>query len=455
MDPRAVEVVEDLGREERGITVGGIRLAIAGVGNCASSLLQGIEYYRDRARDGTAGLLHADLGGYVVGDIRPVAAFDVDRRKVGRPLQEAVFAPPNCTTVFQETLPDYGVSVQMAPVLDGVPEHMAGYPDERAFRPADLPPCDVARVLRETGAEVLVCYMPVGSEQAVRNYADACLEAGVAMVNCMPVFIASDPAWAARFRDRGLPIVGDDIKSQLGATIVHRVLARLFSERGVKLERTYQLNTGGNTDFLNMLERHRLLSKRISKTESVQSQLDTPLPADQIHIGPSDYVPWQNDNKICFLRMEWRGFGGVPMNLELRLSVEDSPNSAGMAIDGIRCAKVALNRGIGGPLLEASAVMMKRPPRQMHDAEAHALLERWIAGGINGKASAAAEAMTVEPARIPPERLRVAEREPSPDRLAPVNLAPAGPAPTGFAPPVHAEGNGGDGAAALAPRITP
>ena len=356
-----------------------IRLAVAGVGNCASSLLQGIEHYRERPK-ATCGLRHQVLGGYRLEDVRVAAAFDIDRRKVGRPLAEAVFAPPNCTTVFHSHLPDYGVRVQMGPVLDGVPAHMYDYPEHRAFRPADEPPCDVAKVLRDSGADVLVNYMPVGSQQATQYYAAACLEAGVAMVNCMPVFIASDPVWGERFRARGIPIVGDDIKSQVGATIVHRVLARLLGDRGVELERTYQLNTGGNTDFLNMLERHRLQSKRISKTESVQSQLDCPLPAEQIHIGPSDYVPWQNDNKICFLRLEWRGFGDVPMNLELRLSVEDSPNSAGIAIDAIRCAKVALDRRIGGPLLEASAVCMKRPPVQMRDSESIARLEEWIAG---------------------------------------------------------------------------
>jgi myo-inositol-1-phosphate synthase len=355
-----------------------IRLAVAGVGNCASSLLQGIEYYRERPQ--ATGVSHREIGGYTLGDIRPVAAFDIDRRKVGRPLEEAVFAQPNCTKVFQERLPQYGVRVEMGPVLDGVPAHMFEYPEHRAFRPADTPPCDVARKLKESGAHVLVNYMPVGSEQAVHHYAEACLEAGVAMVNCMPVFLASDPAWARRFRDRRVPIVGDDIKSQVGATIVHRTLARLLGDRGVALDRTYQLNTGGNTDFLNMLERHRLRSKRISKTESVQSQLDVPLAAEQIHIGPSDYVPWQNDNKVCFLRMEWRGFGDVPMNLELRMSVEDSPNSAGIVIEGIRCARLALDRGLGGPLLEASAVCMKRPPQQMRDSVALTRLESWIAG---------------------------------------------------------------------------
>lgn len=357
-----------------------IRLAIAGVGNCASSLLQGIEYYRPPVSTETAGVVHEQIGGYHIYDIRVVAAFDVDRRKVGQPLEEAIFALPNCTKVFHRELPEYDVTVQMGPVLDGVAAHMRDYPDDRAFRVAEATPCDVVEVLRESKADVLVCYMPVGSEQAVQHYAQACLDAGVAMVNCEPVFIASHPEWAAQFRKKSLPVVGDDIKSQLGATIVHRMLARLMGDRGVKLDRTYQLNTGGNTDFLNMLEQSRLRSKRISKTESVQSQLDTPLAEGNIHIGPSDYVPWQKDNKVCFMRLEYRGFGDTPMNIELRLSVEDSPNSAGMAIDCIRCAKLALDRGIGGPLHEISAFTMKHPPQQFRDTEARERLERWIAG---------------------------------------------------------------------------
>jgi myo-inositol-1-phosphate synthase len=257
---------------------------------------------------------------------------------------------------------------------------MAHYPDEQAFRPADQPAVDVAQVLQDSKAEVLICYLPVGSEEAVQTYARAALDAGVAFVNCVPVFIASNPEWASQFRERGLPVVGDDIKSQFGATIVHRMLARLLGDRGVQLDRTYQLNTGGNTDFLNMLERSRLHSKRISKTESVQSQLDRPLPDDAIHIGPADYVPWQNDNKVCFLRLEWRGFGDVPMNLEMRLSVEDSPNSAGVAVDAIRCAKLARDRGIGGPLHEVAALTMKHPPEQMRDSVARERLDAWIAG---------------------------------------------------------------------------
>ena len=357
-----------------------IRLAIAGVGNCASSLLQGLAYYKDQDSGDTAGLMHTIIGGYTLNDIRAVAAFDIDRRKVGKPLEDAVFAPPNCTIVFHRELPSHGVNVQMGPVLDGVAGHMGNYPDGQAFRVADEEPCDTARVLKDSGAEVLICYLPVGSEDAAHHYTQACLDAGVAMVNCIPVFIASNPEWSEQFRKKNRPIVGEDIKSQFGATIVHRVLTRLLGDRGVKLERTYQLNTGGNTDFLNMLEQSRLTSKRISKTESVQSQLDVPLEKDNIHIGPSDYVAWQKDNKVCFLRMEWRGFGGVPMNLELRLSVEDSPNSAGIAVDAIRCAKLALDRNIGGPLHEISAVCMKHPPEQVRDSEARDRLERWIAG---------------------------------------------------------------------------
>lgn len=356
-----------------------IRLAIVGVGNCASALLQGIEYYRSPRDEPTAGLLHPDIGGYRLADIRPVAAFDVDPRKVGHPLEQAAFASPNCTRVFQPELPHYDVIVQMGPVLDGVSRHMADYPAEMAFRVADEKPCDVVKVLRDSGAEVLVCYLPVGSQKAVEFYAQACLEAGVSLVNCMPVFIASNAKWAEEFRRRGLPIVGDDIKSQLGATILHRVLTRLIADRGATLDRTYQLNTGGNTDFLNMMERSRLISKKVSKTEAVQSQLNEPLAPENIHIGPSDYVAWQHDQKVCFLRMEWRGFGDTPMQLELRFSGEDSPNSCGMAIDAIRCAKVALDCGWSGPLESVAAFTMKHPPRQFRDSEARVALEQWIA----------------------------------------------------------------------------
>ena len=356
-----------------------VKLAIVGVGNCASSLVQGLEYYKTAPAE-SAGLMHADIGGYTLDSVEVVAAFDVDARKVAKPLEEAIFAAPNNTTVFQRDLPKTGVRVVMGPVLDGVADHMTDFPEDQAFRVSDAPPVDVTRVLKESGAEVLVCYLPVGSENAARHYAQCCLDAHVAMVNCLPVFIASHPEWAEKFERAGVPIVGDDIKSQVGATIVHRALARLVSDRGARLDHTYQLNTGGNTDFLNMLKEERLKTKRISKTESVQSQLDDRLDPFDIHIGPSDYVSWQKDNKVCFLRMEWRGWGDIPMHLEARLSVEDSPNSAGVAIDGIRLAKLALDRGLGGPVEAASAYLMKHPPRQMRDSEAHRKIAEFIAG---------------------------------------------------------------------------
>ncbi len=361
-----------------------IRIAIVGVGNCASSLLQGISYYG--AGNGThepIGLMHWDLGGYAPGDIKVAAAFDVDRRKVGADVCEAVFAPPNCTKVFCDNLPPAGVAVQMAPVLDGVADHMADYRDDQTFRVADAPEPSadqVAAALRDSGAEILLNYLPVGSEQAARFWAQACLDAGVAMVNCIPVFIASDAAWAGRFADAKLPIIGDDIKAQLGATITHRMLVDLFRRRGVKVERTYQLNTGGNTDFLNMLNRSRLSSKKTSKTEAVQSVAGVRLDDDNIHVGPSDYVPWQKDNKVCFLRIEGKLFGDVPMELELRLSVEDSPNSAGVAIDAIRCCKLAMDRGQGGVLCSPASYFMKHPPRQHCDDDAWRLTEEFIAG---------------------------------------------------------------------------
>ncbi|MCH8081511.1 MAG: inositol-3-phosphate synthase [Proteobacteria bacterium] len=365
-----------------------IRVAIAGVGNCASSLVQGLEYYKGRNEEAFTGLIHTRIGDWGPSDIKIVAAFDIDRRKVGKRVEEAIFAKPNCTKVFQSALPVSEVIVRMGPVLDGVAPHMADYPADEAFRPSDEEPVDVIQVLKDAKAEVLVCYMPVGSEEAVRYYARACLEAGVAMVNCVPVFIASDPEWAEKFRDAGLPIVGDDIKSQIGATIVHRTLTRLFGDRGVPLDRTYQLNTGGNTDFLNMKALDRLKYKKVSKTESVQSQLDKPLDSRNIHIGPSDYVPWQDDNKVAFIRMEGRSFGDVPLELELRLSVQDSPNSAGVVIDAIRCAKLGLERGIGGPLEAASAYYMKRPPKQMRDSLACELTDSFIQMSDTGGAVA-------------------------------------------------------------------
>ncbi len=358
-----------------------IRIAIAGVGNCASSLIQGIKHYRRFGNGrGAVGLMHWDIQGYTPADIEVVAAFDIDRRKVGRPLHEAIFARPNCTKTIVADMPESRVLVQPGPVLDGVSQHMKEYDEDKIFIPDDRPPCDVAKVLVESGAEILLNYLPVGSQKAVEYYAGCCLSSGVSLINCMPVFIASDKAWAGRFAEKGIPIVGDDIKAQVGATILHRTLARLFDERGVKLDRTYQLNTGGNTDFLNMLNQDRLKMKRISKTEAVQSQLSTPLKKDDIHIGPSDYVPWQKDNKVCFLRMEGRGFAGVPMHIDLRLSVEDSPNSGGVSIDAVRCCKVARDRKIGGPLNAVCAYTMKHPPEQMSDARARDLLQQFISG---------------------------------------------------------------------------
>jgi myo-inositol-1-phosphate synthase len=370
----------DLTGEEEARPMTKIRAAIAGVGKCASSLIQGLEFYRGRSDPEVAGLMNPRIGRWGCGDIEIVAALDIDRRKVGRPLEEAIFAKPNCTRIFQKAMPVSNVEVQMGPILDGLAPHMLDWPEDDSFRPADEEPVDVARTLSESGAEVLICYLPVGSEQAVRHYAQACLDAGVAMVNCVPVFIASDPEWARKFHKAGLPVIGDDIKSQVGATIVHRALARLFGDRGVSLDRTYQLNTGGNTDFLNMLSLERVKSKKISKTESVQSQLDVRLDAHDIHIGPSDYVPWQDDNKVCFIRMEGRGFGDSPMELELRLSVEDSPNSAGVVIDAVRCAKLGLERGFAGPLEAVSAYFMKSPPRQMRDSVAREQTDAFILG---------------------------------------------------------------------------
>lgn len=360
--------------------MGDIRIAIAGIGNCCSSLIQGIFYYQnvDNNDKTIPGLMHNILGGYRISDIKPVAAFDIDKRKIGKDLSEAIFSKPNCTKIFFKDIPNLGVEVHMGPVMDGFSPHMANYPEDRTFVMSEKRPVDVVDVLKETKTEILINYLPVGSEKATKYYASAALEAGCAFINCIPVFIASDDAWSKRFEEARLPLIGDDIKSQIGATILHRTLVRLFSERGIKIDRTYQLNTGGNTDFLNMLERSRLKSKKISKTQSVQSQLPVPLEPENIHIGPSDYVPWQNDNKVCFIRIEGRKFGNVPVELELRLSVEDSPNSAGIVIDAIRCAKIALDRGIGGPLIAASAYFMKSPPKQYPDWLARQMLEDFI-----------------------------------------------------------------------------
>ena len=361
-----------------------IRIAIVGVGNCASALIQGIEFYRANGHKSKIveplGLMHLDIGGYKPWDIEVGAAFDIDRRKVGKTLKEALFAKPNCTKMIHPNLNDSVVTVSMGEVLDGVSEHMKDYPEDRIFLVANEKPCDVERVLNDSEVEILLNYLPVGSDRATEFYAEACFSTGVSLINCMPSFIVSDLRWAKRFEEKRIPVVGDDVKSQMGATIIHRVLAKLFEDRGVRLDRTYQINTGGNTDFLNMLNRNRLKNKRISKTEAIQSQLGIPLEPENIHIGPSDYVAWQNDNKVCFLRMEGRGFGEVPLNLELRLSVEDSPNSGGMTIDAIRCCKLARERGIGGPLLSISAYAMKHPLVQIPDNEAKVMVEEFIAG---------------------------------------------------------------------------
>ena len=363
--------------------MGKIKIAIVGIGNCASSLVQGIEYYKHRSPSDAIGLMNWDLGGYEPGDLEVVAALDVDVRKVGKDIAEAIFEAPNCTTVFCPNVPKTGVRVSMGVVLDGVADHMGGFPEANTFLPSDeREPTrhEIVEILKDSGTEVLISYLPVGSEEAARFYAECALEAGVALVNCMPVFIVSDPDFAKRAEAAGLPIVGDDIKAQLGATITHRTLTDLFAKRGVKLERTYQLNTGGNTDFLNMLNRDRLASKKKSKTEAVQSVAADRIADENIHVGPSDYVAWQKDNKVCFLRMEGKLFGDVPMNLEMRLSVEDSPNSAGVSIDAIRCAKLALDRGVGGILHSPSSYFMKHPPEQVTDDEAHAHMQEFIAG---------------------------------------------------------------------------
>jgi myo-inositol-1-phosphate synthase len=347
-----------------------VRVAIAGVGNCASSLIQGVAYYGDASpEDEVPGLMHVVLGGYHVGDVDFVAAFDVDGAKVGLDLSKAIFSGNNNTIKFAE-VGHLAVQVQRGPTFDGLGEF---YRDVVEESPAE--PVNVAQALRDAKADVLVSYLPVGSEEAQRHYASACLEAGVGFVNAIPVFIASDPTWAKKFEDAGVPIVGDDIKSQVGATIVHRIPTRLFEDRGVELDRTYQLNFGGNMDFKNMLERKRLKSKKISKTQAVTSQLDHGIDADNVHIGPSDHVPWLDDRKWCYIRMEGRNFGDVPLNLELKLEVWDSPNSAGVIIDAVRCAKLALDRGVGGALVGPSAYFMKSPPVQYRDEEAREMVE--------------------------------------------------------------------------------
>jgi myo-inositol-1-phosphate synthase len=354
---------------------GTVRVAIVGVGNCASSLVQGVQYYRNAdPAERVPGLMHVELGGYHVRDLEFVAAFDVDAKKVGRDLSEAIVAPPNNTIQFADVEP-LDVEVLRGPTLDGFGEFYRQVSEE-----SDAAPVDVADELRRARADVLVCYLPVGSEEAARYYAAEAIKAGVGFVNCLPVFIASDPEWADKFSAAGVPIVGDDIKSQVGATITHRILTRLFEDRGVTIDRTYQLNFGGNMDFMNMLERDRLSSKKISKTQSVTSQMEDPIAKDNIHIGPSDHVPWLEDRKWAYIRMEGRNFGDVPLNIELKLEVWDSPNSAGVVIDAVRCAKVAMDRGIGGPLLAPSSSFMKSPPAQYPDDVCHRLVEEFIAG---------------------------------------------------------------------------
>lgn len=354
--------------------MGKIRVAIIGVGNCASALVQGVHYYRDAQEDDfVPGLMHVNLGGYHVRDIEFSAAFDIDGNKVGKDLAEALSTPPNNTIKFYELKP-LGVRVERGMTHDGLGHYLS-----QIIKKAPGPTSDIVGILKETKTDVVVNYLPVGSEEATKWYVEQVLDAGCAFVNCIPVFIARERYWQGRFQARGLPVIGDDIKSQVGATITHRVLTRLFRDRGVKLERTYQLNFGGNTDFYNMLERSRLESKKISKTDAVTSQLDYDIGRDNVHVGPSDYVPWLTDRKFCYIRMEGRTFGDVPLNLELKLEVWDSPNSAGVVIDAIRCAKLALDRGLSGALEAPSAYFMKSPPVQHTDDHARTLVEQFIA----------------------------------------------------------------------------
>jgi myo-inositol-1-phosphate synthase len=352
-----------------------VRVGIAGVGNCASSFVQGITYYNDALEnEPVAGLMHAELGGYRPSDLTISAAFDISAAKVGRDVADAIFSEPNNTARFAKVA-QTGVVVQRGPTLDGLGKYLRDEIDE-----SDAPEADVTQVLRDSRTDVLVSYLPVGSQQATEFYAERALEAGCALVNCIPVFIASNDKWRARFAERGLPLVGDDIKSQVGATIVHRMLTNLFRERGIRVDRTYQLNFGGNSDFLNMLERERLESKKISKTRAVNSQLDIPLSSENIHIGPSDHIPWLADRKNAYIRLEGTAFGGVPLSLELKLEVWDSPNSAGVVIDAVRCAKLALDRRIGGALIGPSSYFMKSPPQQFTDDEARQRTLEFIGG---------------------------------------------------------------------------
>ena len=361
--------------------MGSVRVAIVGVGNCATSLVQGVEYYKDADPNGTVpGLMHVEFGDYHVRDVEFVAAFDVDDKKVGKDLSEAINASENNTIKICD-VPTLGVEVQRGPTLDGLGKYYRMTIEESGAEPVD-----VVQVLKDSGADVLVSYLPVGSEEADKFYAQCAIDAGVGFVNALPVFIASDPEWAKKFEDAGVPIVGDDIKSQVGATITHRVMAKLFEDRGVALDRTYQLNVGGNMDFKNMLERERLESKKVSKTQAVTSNLEGPLAGKKddrnVHIGPSDYVAWLDDRKWAYVRLEGRAFGEVPLNLEYKLEVWDSPNSAGIIIDAVRAAKIAQDRGIGGPIISASTYFMKSPPVQMEDTAGRAQLEAFIRGDI-------------------------------------------------------------------------
>jgi len=362
-----------------------VRVAIIGVGNCASSLVQGVEFYKNAPADEfVPGLMHVKLGDYHVRDVEFSAAFDIDINKVGKDLAEAIFTAPNNTYKFAEVAP-LGVPVRRGMTHDSVGKYLA-----EVIRKSPGATDDIAGILRATRTDVVVSYLPVGSEMATKWYVEQVLEAGCALVNCIPVFIASQPYWRKRFKERGLPIIGDDVKSQLGATIAHRVMAHLFKDRGVRLDRTYQLNFGGNTDFLNMLERERLESKKISKTNSVLSQIDYSLTPANAHVGPSDYVPWLEDRKWCYIRMEGTTFGNVPLNCEMKLEVWESPNSAGVVIDAVRCAKLALDRGIAGALVGPSSYLMKTPPQQFSDHEARARIDAFIAGEEYGSSKIAA-----------------------------------------------------------------
>jgi myo-inositol-1-phosphate synthase len=358
--------------------LGKINVAIIGVGNCASSLVQGVLKYGDASVDAKIpGIMHSIIGDYGIGDIEFVAAFDIDNEKVGKDLSEAIFAKPNNTMKFQD-VPNLGVKVDRGMTHDGIGKYLSDIIEKAPGKTADI-----TSILKEREVDVVINYLPVGSEEATKWYVEQILSAGCGLINCIPVFIAREDYWQKRFKEKGLPIIGDDIKSQVGATITHRVLTRLFEDRGIEIDRAYQLNFGGNTDFLNMLERERLVSKKISKTNSVKSQMERDLPVEDLHIGPSDHVPWLEDRKWCYIRIEGRGFGDAPINLELKLEVWDSPNSAGVVVDAVRCAKLALDRGVGGAIIAPSSYFMKSPPIQYTDNEAHQMVEDFIQGSTS------------------------------------------------------------------------